>query len=60
MDLVQGGKWSGEGRPARVQWQPGDNFLGDPPHEAQGWYSVYDSDATTLKLIREVAGKLGR
>lgn len=50
--------WGGEGRPARVQWQPGDNFIGDPPHEAQGWYSVYDNDATTLMLIREVAGKL--
>jgi len=50
--------WGGEGRPARVQWKPGDNFIGDPPHEAQGWYSVYDSDATTLKLIRDVAGRL--
>jgi len=50
--------WGGEDRPAQIRWQPGDSFIGDPPHEAQGWYSVYDSDASTLKLIREVAGRL--
>ncbi|MFZ5630454.1 MAG: glycoside hydrolase 5 family protein [Spirochaetota bacterium] len=50
--------WGGEGRPAHNEWKPGDNFIGDPPHEAQGWYSVYDTDMSTLKLIREVAGRL--
>ena len=33
-------------------WKPGDPFVGDPPHEKQGWYSIYDKD-TTLKLISD-------
>jgi len=46
--------WSGEGRPrvAGGAWHQGDDFLGDPPHEPQGWYGVYDTDATTLEVIR--------
>jgi len=44
--------WAGTSRPPRPgqMWKPGDPFVGDPPHEEQGWYSVYDTD-TTLKLI---------
>ena len=44
--------WAGDSRPPRPGqlWQPGDPFVGDPPHEEQGWYSVDDKD-TTLKLI---------
>ena len=46
--------WAGDARPPRPGglWKPGDPFIGDPPHEEQGWYSVYDKD-TTLKLITE-------
>ena len=46
--------WAGDVRPPRPGqfWKPGDPFTGDPPHEEQGWYSVYDKD-TTLKLITE-------
>jgi mannan endo-1,4-beta-mannosidase len=49
--------WAGEGRPreARAIWQAGDDFIGDPPHEHQGWYSVYDTDEPTLKVIRKWA-----
>jgi hexosaminidase len=36
--------WSGQAR-------PGDPWVGDPPHEEPGWYSVYDSDASTLALL---------
>jgi mannan endo-1,4-beta-mannosidase len=49
--------WAGEGRP-RVpngMWQLGDNFIGDPPHEAQGWYSVYDTDNSTKQVIKKYA-----
>lgn len=52
--------WGGEGRP-RIPagfWKPGDDFIGDPPHEAQGWYSVFDTDTTTHKIIREYAAKM--
>ena len=27
-------------------------FIGDPAHEPQGWYSVFESDAATLEIIR--------
>jgi mannan endo-1,4-beta-mannosidase len=36
--------WAGEAR-------PGKPWVGDPPHEPAGWYSVYDADASTLAII---------
>jgi mannan endo-1,4-beta-mannosidase len=52
--------WAGEGRPATPEgiWKKGDNFIGDPPHETQGWYSVYDTDSSTIKVIRAHAVKI--
>jgi mannan endo-1,4-beta-mannosidase len=49
--------WGGEGRPGTIEglWKPGDDFIGDPPHEFQGWYSVYDTDSTTNEVIRKYA-----
>jgi mannan endo-1,4-beta-mannosidase len=47
--------WSGEGRAQHADYhmQVGDtSYVGDPPHEPQGWYSVFDSDESTLALIR--------
>jgi len=52
--------WSGEGRP-RVPggfWRRDDPFTGDPPHEAQGWYGVYDTDQATLRLIADYTRKI--
>ena len=51
--------WGGEGRPRcqGCRYQRGDNWVGDPPHEVQGWYSVFDSDQSTLDIIKEF-GKL--
>ena len=51
--------WGGAARPPRPGefWKPGDPFIGDPPHEKQGWYSIYDKD-TTLKLIAEWSPKI--
>jgi len=46
--------WAGEGRPSEpfgAYWQPGDPWTGDPPHEHQGWYGIYDQDVTTLDLV---------
>ena len=31
------------------------SWVGDPPHEPAGWYSVYDADLSTLALIRSHA-----
>lgn len=52
--------WAGEGRPAAPEalWKPGDDFVGDPPHETQGWYSVYDRDSTTLAIIKKYAERM--
>jgi len=36
--------WAGKTR-------PGNRWVGDPPHETPGWYSIYDADASTLAII---------
>ena len=46
--------WNGEGRAehADARFKPGDlQYLGDPPHEPQGWYGVFNSDRSTVRLI---------
>ena len=43
--------WGGFGRPASLQWTRGNDFLCDPPHEPQGWYSVFTTDISTINLI---------
>ncbi len=53
--------WGGEGRAEHADhlFVRGDtSYLGDPPHEPQGWYSVFDSDASTQALIRSHAAAL--
>jgi len=52
--------WAGEGRPSTPggYWQRGDALLGDPPHERQGWYSVYDDDREMSELIARTAARI--
>lgn len=53
--------WGGEGRAQHADhlFVRGDTaYLGDPPHEPQGWYSVFDSDASTQALVRSHASAL--
>ncbi len=53
--------WSGEGRAAHPdhKFRPGDtSYVGDPPHEPQGWYGVFDSDQSTKDVIRTHAAAL--
>ncbi|MEM1219710.1 MAG: cellulase family glycosylhydrolase [Bacteroidota bacterium] len=52
--------WGGLGRPSAAKsiWKAGDDLIGDPPHEYQGWYSVYDQDTSTLELVRIYNAKL--
>ena len=45
--------WGGAGRPRDLVWQKGDDYLCDPPHEPQGWYSVFDCDTTTINVIKK-------
>jgi mannan endo-1,4-beta-mannosidase len=51
--------FSGKARPVPGQlfWKPGDDFMGDPPMEEQGLYGVFDSDATTWRIISSFAKK---
>jgi len=50
--------WAGQARPreAGALWLSGDPLIGDPPHERQGWYSLYDRD-TTLAIVRRFADR---
>jgi len=52
--------WAGEGRPKVPAglWKPGHQFIGDPPHEGQGWYSVYNSDSSTIAVIKKYAAMI--
>jgi mannan endo-1,4-beta-mannosidase len=52
--------WGGEGRPKSPMsvWKQGDDLIGDPPHEYQGWYSVYDTDVNTQKIIQNYTSKI--
>ncbi len=52
--------WGGEGRPQHPdhKWRPGDPFLGDPPQEPQGLNSVYNSDTSTISILRQNASEM--
>ena len=63
--------WGGEGRPRQARlssealagvhcWQPGDPLLGDPPHEAAGWYSIYDDDESTHAVLANFSRALSQ
>lgn len=50
--------WGGSGRPADTVWNAGEDILCDPPHEPQGWYSVFDCDSSTTAIILEKTKEL--
>ncbi|MEP4092302.1 cellulase family glycosylhydrolase [Reichenbachiella sp.] len=52
--------WGGNEKPNSPGgfWQKGDPLIGDPAHERQGWYSIYNTDKSTLKIIEEYTAKL--
>jgi mannan endo-1,4-beta-mannosidase len=53
--------WGGSGRPMHPdhRMQAGETaYVGDPPHEPQGWYSVFDNDVSTLQIIRANAAAM--
>ncbi len=46
--------WGGAGRAQhddRLMRPEDTSYVGDPPHEPQGWYSVFDADQSTIALI---------
>ncbi|USU05053.1 cellulase family glycosylhydrolase [Sphingomonadaceae bacterium OTU29LAMAA1] len=53
--------WNGEARTPHADYRfvRGDlGYMGDPPHEPQGWYGVFDSDASTMAVIKAHAAAL--
>ncbi|MDB5691747.1 MAG: mannanase [Alphaproteobacteria bacterium] len=55
--------WGGEGRAGTAGHRfrlASTAFVGDPPHEPQGWYSVFDGDVSTKKVIRDHAAAMAR
>lgn len=48
--------FGGKARPIKGQlfWKPGDEYMGDPPMEEQGLYTVFDSDRSTWKVIARI------
>ncbi|MBM6993199.1 MAG: cellulase family glycosylhydrolase [Prevotella sp.] len=45
--------WGGLALPRHEQWMPGDDYTGDPAQEQQGLNSVFASDASTLKIVKQ-------
>jgi len=52
--------WNGAARTTQPNhwWHAGDDFMGDPPQEEQGMYGVFDSDISTILIIKEYADKM--
>ena len=50
--------WGGIAQPKHEQWQPGDEYTGDPAQEAQGLNSVFSSDKSTINIIRKAIKSL--
>ncbi|MGN0281320.1 MAG: cellulase family glycosylhydrolase [Prevotella sp.] len=50
--------WGGRANPQHEQWQPGDDYTGDPAQEAQGLNSVFSTDTSTLNIVREQVARM--
>ncbi|KAG0173697.1 hypothetical protein DFQ28_003542 [Apophysomyces sp. BC1034] len=50
--------YGGCGRPKDQPNPYGMVWLGDPPHERRGWYSVYDKDNSTVQVIKSYCRNL--
>lgn len=51
--------YGGLGRSTDAPNKYGMVWLGDPPHENRGWYSVYDND-TTVDIIKNYNAALAK
>jgi mannan endo-1,4-beta-mannosidase len=52
--------WGGAGRGQNDNdtWKVGDPYVGDPPQEPQGLNSIFDSDISTLEIIKTHSDQL--
>ena len=51
--------YGGQAKPVngQVYWKPGDDFMGDPPFEEQGLYTVFNGDTSTWQIIESFTRK---
>ena len=49
--------WAGLASQLHYKWQPWDDYTCDPAFEEQGLNSVFAADSSTLRIIRDFAGK---
>ena len=54
------GRWATKAAWPAGQYHGQDAFLGDPPHESQGWYSVFDADRSTLAVVASAVRRPAR
>lgn len=54
--------WGGEGRSPNsdYHWRTGDPFICDPPMEAQGLNSVYDTDSSTIQIMKQYSNLMSK
>lgn len=54
--------FGGAARPVKGQtfWKAGDDYMGDPPMEEQGLNTVFDSDASTWRVIKSTAQSVAK
>jgi mannan endo-1,4-beta-mannosidase len=49
--------WGGLAKPIHESWKSGDDYCGDPAQEQQGLNSVFSTDTSTLKVIKEAVSR---
>lgn len=49
--------WGGYASQLHYKWQPWDDYTCDPAFEEQGLNSIFAADSSTLRIIRDFAGK---
>ena len=52
--------WTPAAAASNASFRGQTTLLHDPPHETQGWYSVYHTDASTMVVISAAARRLGQ
>lgn len=50
--------WGGLAKPSHENWEPWDDYTGDPAQEQQGLNSVFANDSSTLKIISEATSEI--
>lgn len=52
--------WGGWWRPTDNRNQFNELWAGDPPHEAPGWYDLYNKDTSTIAILKDQVEKANK